>query len=172
MGFSTQSLSKIGHLLSDDQNRAWEVWDEPPASLANNTIVAFRLFFPTSELGVRPEQRIQKAWKNVIHIEAGPPGKITVLTLIVTSGEPELSHESEPSFRLASFDIGEGRHAQLIAHGEPENNFPDFIKGYVAEAVARTQSKGVNLPDQAYGYFLGQEDGCRYLFTARLACRL
>jgi hypothetical protein len=167
MGFTTESLPKIGHLLPQDENRAWEVWDEPPTSLPG-TIVAFRLIFATSELAVNREQRKPKEWKEVIFIESAPPGKLTVLTLFVTSGEPELCHESEPSFRLASFDIGNGRRAQLIAHGDPENGFDDRIRRAVAEATAQAQSKGIAIPEQAYGYFFGfRPDGCRFIYGAR-----
>jgi hypothetical protein len=127
MGFSNESLPKIAHLRSDDENRAWEVWDEPAATLPG-TVVAFRLFFPTSELAVGPELRAPNKWKNVIYVESAPPGKLTVLTLFVTLGTPELAHESEPSFRLALFDVGNGRFAQLIAHGEPEGDFPDLYQ--------------------------------------------
>ena len=72
MGFTTEAISKNSHLLPSDQHRAWEVWDQPPISLPN-TVIAFQLVFPTSELAVRPEQRIPKEWKNVIFIEAAPP---------------------------------------------------------------------------------------------------
>jgi hypothetical protein len=52
--------------------------------------------------------------------EASPPGKLTIITLLVTTGEVNLVHESEPSFCLASFDNCNNRRAQLIAHCEPE----------------------------------------------------
>jgi hypothetical protein len=135
----------------------------------SGTVVAFRLVFPTSELAVSPELRAPKAWQDVIYVESAPPGKLTVLTLFVTAGEPKLAHDSEPSFRLASFDFGNGRRAQLIAHGEPENDFPDLVRRTVAEATARAQCAGVVIPNQAYGYFLGrQPDGCRYVFCAHI----
>jgi len=171
MGFTAEALPKIAHLRSHNENRAWEVWDEPAASWPG-AVVAFKLIFPTSELAVNPEQRRPKEWKDVVYIESAPPGKLTVLTLFVTSGEPELAHESEPSFRLASFDIGNGRHAQLVAHGDPENGFHDFMRRNVAQATAQAQSKGVVVPDQAYGYFFGHRpDGCRFIFCARVRRR-
>ena len=67
MGFTTEAIGRNPQLIPADADRAWEVWDEPPASLPN-TIVAFRLIFPTSELAVRPEQRPVKKWKNVLYI--------------------------------------------------------------------------------------------------------
>jgi hypothetical protein len=168
MGISEEFWPKISHLRSHDDNRAWEVWDEPSPSLPG-TVVAFKLIFPTSELAVKPEHRRSRKWRDVIYIESAPPGKLTVLTLFITSGEPELAHESEPSFLLASFDIGNGRRAQLIAHGDPESGFPEMIKSTVAQAAAQARSKGIVLPDQGYYYFLGrQPDGCRYVFGARV----
>ena len=168
VGFTTESLSKIAHLRSHDENRAWEVWDEPAPSLPGAT-VAFRLIFPTSELAVSPDLRKPKEWKNVIYIESAPAGKLTVLTLFVTMGEPELVHEFEPSFRLASFSINSGRRAQLIAHGEPENDFPELMRKTVADAKAQAKAAGIVLPKKAYGYFLGRQgDGCRFIFGARI----
>jgi hypothetical protein len=168
VGFSTEALPKVAHLLPMDMNRAWEVWDEPRPSLPG-AVVAFRLFFPTSELAVKPMQRTSKMWKNVIHIESAPPGKLTALTVFVTSGEPALRHESEPSFRLALFDIGRGRCAQLVAHGEPENDFPNLVRRTVVQAIAQMDSASVKPPQQSYGYFFGrQPNGCRFIFGARI----
>ena len=101
-------------------NRAWDVWDQPPPQLPDVTI-AFRLFFPTSELAVRLEQRQPDQWREVVFIEPAPPGngKLTALTLFVTNGDVEPKHDFEPSFRLASLAIGHDMHAQLVAHGEP-----------------------------------------------------
>ena len=61
-----------------------------------NVTIAFRLFFPTSELPVRPEQRQPDQWRQVIFIEPAPPGsgKLTALTLFVTNGDVEPKHDS------------------------------------------------------------------------------
>jgi hypothetical protein len=64
MGFTTEALAKNPNLVPLEENRAWEVWDKPPPKLPNVTI-AFRLFFPTSELAVRPEQRLAHEWRKV-----------------------------------------------------------------------------------------------------------
>jgi hypothetical protein len=69
-------------------------------------VTAFRLLFPTSELAVRPEQRRPKDWAKVIYLEAALAGKITVVTLFLTLSGSLLRHETEPSFCLASLDIG------------------------------------------------------------------
>lgn len=168
MGFTTEAISKNSHLIPSDQNRAWEVWDQPPIALPN-TVIAFQLVFPTSELAVRPEQRIPKDWKNVIFIEAAPPGRLTVLTLFVTVGDIVLTHEFEPSFCLASLDIGGGRYAQLIAHGDPEKDLPQLLEHSVAEARRQAESSGIAIPDSSYGYFFGRrENGSRFLVGARI----
>src|SRR5215218_4218108 len=97
-------------LVPAGANRAWEVWNEPPPVLPD-TVVAFRLIFPTSELAVRPEQRTTKQWRDTLFIESAPPdsGKLTVVTLFVTVGDPELRHESAPSLRFASLELNNGR---------------------------------------------------------------
>ena len=135
MGFTTEALAKNPNLLRVEEDRAWEVWDKPPTQLPNATI-AFRLFFPTSELAVRPDQRQPEQWREVVFIEPAPPGsgKMTALTLFVTNGDVEPDHESEPSFRLASLAIGENLFAQLVAHAEPEGNIPKIIERTAAHA--------------------------------------
>lgn len=168
MGFTTEAVSKNTKLLGYGQNRAWEVWDRPPETLPK-TVIAFRLIFLTSELAVRPEQRPPTKWTKVIHIEAAPPGKITVVTLFITQGDVVLKHESEPSFCLASLDIGKGLRAQIVAHGPPEGDFPDLIERSVFEAHQLAESAGIEVPDSGYGYFYGHHnDGSRFIFGARL----
>jgi len=54
-----------------------------------------------------------------------------------------------PSFLLASFDIGNGRHAQLIAHGEAENGFPDLIRRTVAQATLQEADHQGRSDDQS-----------------------
>jgi len=167
IGFTTETLNKNEQLISAEQNRAWEVWDEPPASLPG-VVVAFKLLFPTSELAVRPEQRPPKQWQRVIHIESAPPGKVTVITLFVTEGAPTLKHESEPSFCLASLPIGSGRQAQLVAHTDPSNGLDEFIEKGVSEARTRAEVAGVQVPHEGYFYLYGhQDDGCRFIVGAR-----
>jgi hypothetical protein len=166
MGFTTEALAKNPTLVADGKNRAWDVWDRPPETIPN-TVRAFQLVFPTSQLAVRADQRRPKDWSNIIHIEAAPQGKLTVLTLFVTCGNIALTHESEPSFCLASLDLGNGLYAQLVAHGDPEGNMPDIVTSSVAEARRQTENAGIVIPDGAYGYFLGQrDDGTRFIFGA------
>jgi hypothetical protein len=168
MGFTETAVHKNVKLLSPGRNRAWQVWDRPPPSLPN-TVIAFRLVFPTSELGIRLEQRAPSKWKDVIYIEAAPPGKLAVVTLFVTIGDVVLRADSEPSFCLASMDMGNNnQHAQLVAHGMPEGDLPTVIDRTVVEALSRSESRGIEVPSEAYLYILGQlEDGSRYLVGAR-----
>lgn len=168
MGFTTEAIAKNTKLLPCDLNRAWEVWDKPQKVLPE-TVIAFRLIFPTSELAVRPELRVHQDWARVIHIEAAPRGKLTTLTLFITTGDVVLKHESEPSFCLASLDIGSGRRAQLVAHGDPEGEWPRIIAQGVATARKQAEVAGIEISDEAYGYFFGRGgDGSRFLFGARL----
>jgi hypothetical protein len=169
MGFTTEALTKTPNVLAAEENRAWEIWDEPPPTL-QDTVVAFRLLFPTSELCLLPKQRAAREWKNAIYIEAGPPGKLTVVTLFVTVGEPDLIHASEPSFCLASLEIGNGRRAQLVAHGEPEGNVPTMVEGGVMRARAQAEAAGVQVPKGAYACLFGRsQDGARFLVGAHVA---
>jgi hypothetical protein len=170
MGFTSEALVKNPNLMKlEGEDRTWEVWDKPPPQLPSTTI-AFRLFFPTSELAVRPEQRPAPEWDKVIFIEPAPPGggKLSALTLFVTNGDVEPRHESEPSFRLASLAIGQDLHAQLIAHAEPEGSIPRIIERTRAEARLKVRASGQELPAEAYVYVLGRlDDGSRFLAGAR-----
>jgi hypothetical protein len=170
MGFTSGALVKNPKLAGlQGGDRAWEVWDKPPPQLPSATI-AFRLYFPTSELAVRPEQWPAPEWRNVIFIEPAPAGggKLSALSLFVTNGDVELKHESEPSFRLASLAIGQALHAQLIAHGEPEGNIPRIIERTRAEGRRKVRASGLELPVGAYIYVLGRlDDGSRFLVGAR-----
>lgn len=168
MGFTAEAIAKNSNLLPSDHDRAWEVWDRPLPTLPK-TVIAFRLVFPSSELGVRSEQRRPKEWARVVHVEAAPPGKVTVVTLFVTAEDVLLRHESEPSFCLASLDIGGNYRAQLVAHGDPERDLPDLIERSVAHARRHAESAGVQVSDESYGYFFGRrDDGSRFLVGARM----
>lgn len=169
MAFEERVRTKYPGLIATERNRAWQVWDEPPAQLPE-TVIAFRLFFLTSELGVSPAQRSPKEWNKVIFIEAAPvgSGKMVVASLFVTVGEKILRHESEPSLWLASLDIGRGRRAQLVVHGEPEGEYPELINRGATEGRAQAERAGVILPPESYGYFLGASlEGWHFLVAAR-----
>jgi len=168
MGFTEEALVANPSLLQGGENRAWDVWDEPPP-VAPGIVTAFRLVFLPSELAVSPEQRRPEDWKNVLYIEGAPYGKLTVLTVFVTDGEPTLSHESEPSFVLASLTMGGGRFLQVVAHFEPEGNLTELVADGVEAARAKAQSKGLDLPPTTYAYFLGNHpDGSRFIVGARV----
>lgn len=168
VGYTEEAINRNKTLLAEGENRAWEVWDEPPETMPN-IVKAFSLIFPTSELAVTPQQRPAKEWKDVIFIEEAPSGKLTVITLFVTNGAPAPTHRSERSFHLASLDVGNGRRADLVAHAEPEGDVPDLIRSSVATARSQVEAAGIHLPSEAYGYFHGHwSDGCRFVFCARL----
>lgn len=168
MAFTSEAIARQPELLREGQ-RTWEVWDKPPERLPN-TVIAFRLLFATSELAVRPDQRKTKEWRGVVHVEAAPPGKVTVATLFITNGDFDLRHETEPYFTLASLDIGHGRRAQVVMHNDPELNLPTLIDQSVSAALRGIQDKGLVAPPESYLYAFGKhhEDGARFIFGARL----
>jgi hypothetical protein len=169
MGFTTEAVTQNTNLLAQGQNRAWEIWDRPPETLPD-TVIAFHLIFPTSELAVRPEQRDPSDWKRVMYIEAAPSGKVTTVTLFITRGDVTLKHDSEPSFVLASLDIGSGLYAQLVVHGDPEGDLQSLLEDCVIKARQQAESKGIKVPDGAYVYFWGyRNDGSRFLVGAHAA---
>ena len=116
------------------------------------------------------DQRQPKMWKDTVFIEAAPPdsGVLTVVTFFVTKDDPELRHDSQPSVRLASLPLNEGRRAQLVAHGEPVADHARAI-GRARDAVlAQATAQGIAVPDEGYLYFFGnQPDGARCLTGAR-----
>jgi hypothetical protein len=170
MGFTTEAIKKRPGLVAAHQNRAWQVWDEPPAILPG-TVIAFRLSFLTSELAVYSEQRSSEKWKNVIYIEAAPEGsgKMTVVTLFVANSDIPLKHESEPSLCLASLAMLDDRRAILVAHGEPEGELPQRLAQAVNDSIDRAERDGVQPSKGTYGYFFGvSSEGWRFIYGARI----
>lgn len=166
MGFTEQALAR--GIPFHDGNRAMKVWNKPP-EIGPGVVPAFLLIFPTSELAVKPEQRKTKTWTNVLHIEAAPAGKLTVLTVFITTGNVNLKHESEPSCRIASLPIGNNQYAQLVAHGDPEGNVPDMVSRGVEAARKQTETSGVAIPDGGYVYLFGNyPNGARFIVGARM----
>ena len=169
MGFTGDAVkAKPSLLASPDQNRAWEIWDEPAES-SPRTVTAFHLYFPTSELAVGPERRAT-GWEDVIFLEAGPPGRMMILSLFITTGDVTPVYESEPSFVLASFYLGGDRYAKLVAHADPEGNIHDRLTDFVSNARQQAALKGQTIPPDAFFYFYGACDGgARFLMGAK--CR-
>ena len=117
---------------------------------------------------MRPDLRIPSEWKNVVHIEAAPPDKLTVVTVFITEGDGALTHESEPSFRLASLPIGDDRYVQLVAHNEPPGNVLQEIARAVADIRRQGETKNIVIPDDAYTYLAGKwTDGSRFILGTR-----
>jgi len=165
MGFTTEAISNDATLLTSGQNRAWDVWDKPPATLPE-TVTALSLIFPTCELAIRPEQR-DKTWRDTVYVEAAPKGKLTIFTLFISQGEVALKHKTEPSFCVASLDIGDGKHAQLVAHGEDEGEWPKLISEAVEQALAQVDAVRQGPMPDAYGYFFGyKSDGSCFIVGA------
>lgn len=154
MGFTQEAVRKCPGLLPKGRNRAWRIWRRPPPQIPD-TVIAFRLLFPTSELAVRPEQRATEVWKkNVIYIEAAPPdsGLMAAVTLFVTGANVNLRAESGESFLLAYLDIGQGRRAQFIAHQETEGDVLNKVQGAIEETRGRVIRAGIAIPPGAYSY--------------------
>lgn len=166
--YTSEAIERDGSLIVPGENRAWDVWDEPPPTLPS-TIAAFKLLFPISELAVQPAQRRRKEWRDVIHIEPASSPKMTVVTLFITDEQIELKHESEPSFCLASLPIGNGRRAQLVAHVDAEGNLIEVLEHHITVMRQQCEAAGQAIPTSAYSYLLGQlPDSCRFLVGARV----
>jgi hypothetical protein len=169
MGFTEEAIIARPDLLaSPEDNRAWEVWDKPSEYLPQ-IIPAFHLYFPTSELAVQPAQRTEKLWKDVVLIEPGQPGKMTVLSLFITTGDVTPVYSSEPSFALASFELGNNQYAKLVAHTDPDDTVHELLSRLVSTAQREAASNGVqNIPPDAFFYFFGNcEGGARFLIGAK-----
>jgi hypothetical protein len=172
MGFTEAAMKNNPSLIPADRNRAWDVWDEPPPQLPQ-AVVAFKLVFPTSELAITPEQRTSKLWKNVVYVDIWkqlPSDWLTVITLFVTTGDLHPRHERDPSFWIASLDIGRGRYAQLVAHGDPEGDIHDVLRESIRTLSAQAEQAGVkDIPPGANAYLFGETpEGVRYIVGGRV----
>jgi hypothetical protein len=91
-----------------------------------------------------------------------------VATVFVTDTSAPVRHETEPSFVLALWSLGEERRVQMVLHGEAEGTLPQLIASSVGAARAETLANGIDIPSGAYAYFLGhRETGVRFLFGAK-----
>lgn len=169
MAFTEEAVKDNPALVPPEADRAWEVWDEPPPFMPD-AVAAFSLIFLTSELAVEPSQRDPRKWEGTTFIEAAPAdsGKLTAVTLFITLGDRELRHASEPSFRLASLDLIDGRRAQLLAHADPELDQPQKIVALRQAVAAAAEEKSLPYPPGGYVYFFGKHsDGRRSIVGAR-----
>lgn len=167
MGFTTEAVAKYPGLLKENQNRAWEVWNKP-TELIPDCIAAFQLIFAKSELAVRPEQRQTKKWKDVIFIEEPPDDKLLVVTIFITKRDIDLKHESEPSFCLASFAIGDDNFVKIIIHTDKIGDFNNKIEQTVSRIIQKAKQQQLQIPKNAYVYFYGNNtSGIRFISGAR-----
>ncbi len=168
MAFTSEAIAKRPDLLKQGQDRAWEVWDQPPETLPD-TVVAFRLYFPTSELALNQTHRESDAWSKVIFIEPAPPSRMSVVTLFIANFDANIVHGTEPSFRLASIALSTGRWAQLVAHYDLEGNVHDIIRDGLARGAGQMDASTLRRwPASSYAYFFGQcPDGARFIVGAK-----
>ena len=165
LAFTREAIEKGRVTIGLNDNRAWDIWDKPDGPVA----VAYHLYFLTSELAVRPEERASADWNDVIFIEPGPAGLMTAISLFVTQGLIAGKHENQPSAIFACMPLLDDTYLQLIAHGEFEQTALDLVKTSVARARSDASVKGNAIPDGAYGYFFGTNgDGSRFLIGARI----
>jgi hypothetical protein len=172
MGFEDYVYAKYPGIIPPGRNRAWEVWDEPEEQLPN-TQIAFKLLFPNLELAVRPEQKTSKEWKKeILYVDLRsrlPAGWMTVATVFVTRGNIRLQHEREPSIWLGSLEIGNGKWAQLVIHGDPELDVYGNINATVEAMFKRPETAGLQLPAEGFAYMLGRSsEGHRYIVGGRV----
>lgn len=168
MAFTNEALARNAKLLGVGQDRAWEVWDEPPA-VAPDVVLAFHLYFLGSELAVRSEQRKRGDWASVLHIQGPPPGRMVTITLFVTRGDLVIEADGRPSLHLASLRLENGRFVQLLAHVDPIGNMHPLVDAGVAMARQETDAAGVATPAEAFGYFFGHDDGgARFIVGGRM----
>jgi hypothetical protein len=173
MGFEDYVAAKYPGLLPVGRDRAWQVWNEPEEQLPN-TQVAFKLLFPSWELAVRPEQRISKQWKKeILYVDLRnrlPNGWLTVATIFVTKGNVRLDHERDPSIWLGSLEIGNGKWAQLVIHGDPEQDVYNLLNTTISTIIAKAQSAGAKLPSEGFAYMLGRSsEGHRFIVGGRVS---
>lgn len=166
MGYTNEAITKNPALVPIGENRAWEVWDEPPP-LVPDVVLAFNLHFLVSELAVRPDQRDPKAWADVVHIGAPPLGTMVTVALFVTRRDVLLEASGRQSFHLADLELQNGRFAKLVAYVAPA--MPAILETGLRAARERAEAAGFPTPPEAFGYVFGHdESGARFIMTGRV----
>ena len=151
-GFTEQGRPEF---VSDTANRAWEVWDAQSFN-EDGFIRAFELHFLRNELGVRPDQRLSKKWKDVEYFDAAPPGKVVTVSVLISANDVPILHKSEPSFLLASSMIAPNRWAIVNIHLDPDNNAVSNVKQIRESLAVRSAEFRNKFP---YVYALGHGPG-------------
>ena len=66
-----------------------------------------------------------------------------------------LKHETEPSFCLVIFDLGNSKRAKVVVYRELEGNLQTAKLLAVKEALSEIAKSRIELPESANAYFLG-----------------
>ncbi len=169
MGFTQEAVAADPNLVAQGEDRAWEVWDQPPPN-DDKALLAFRLVFPTSELAVRPDLRTKKKWSGTVFIEAAPESSdaMTVISLVVAPGRSTIDVGHSPSFVLAELPLNDHDSAYLVAHAEPLGETPSRLGQARRAAAVLAETAGIEVPEGSYYYFFGRRsDGSRFVVGAR-----
>lgn len=165
-GFTEEAVKQRPDLVLTGADRAWDVWDKPEAD--GGGIIAFEIIFLTSELAVRPNQRLGKRWRETTFIEAGPSGACTAVAVFITVGQVVVQSKDVPLFTLAQSDLGDGSWAQVVAYARPDKGYQESLPQLREAALACSRDTGASLPPEAFALFFGfGADGSRFLLPAR-----
>jgi hypothetical protein len=157
------AYTKESKLKMKGEDRTWEEWNIEKEQLPNTKII-FRLLFAKRDLVLNNELRVGEKWKNLIFIEAPPDGMFTAVSIFLTTGDIEIKHESEKSFALASFELGENKFIKVVAYGEPFGTIINEIDNTKIKIKKNLKQPSKVFPDEAYIYVFGKlPDGSRSL---------
>lgn len=166
MAFHSTFTEKHPRIFPPSKDRAYHKWNEPPPQLLG-TVVAFRLPFPISELGVKPSQRSEAEWGKVEYLPVGPPGFTAIATLLITSGRNAPPPMPGAAIWFASLDAGQHRRAEWVLHWEPAAEISSLLTQVRAQCRALAERGGMELPSPYYVYVSGfKPDESRFILGA------
>jgi hypothetical protein len=165
MGYTQQAVQSNPSLVDGGKNRAWDVWNKP-GPVMPGVILAFSIYFPTSEFVMTRDQR--RSWKDIRYISAATSGRVNVVSVCISDAAIEVNH-TDASVELGRFDLGGGKCACLIAHDADGADTMQKVKRFQTLMINTVRSKGLEVTPDYFAYFLAHRpDGCRNLLGVKM----
>jgi hypothetical protein len=170
MGYTQQAVLANPALAGGGKNRAWEVWDKP-SPIMPDVVMAFSIYFPTSEFVMTPEQRNAKSWRDVRFVRSAEPNFVSVISICIGGRFLEIEHTAA-STELGRFNLPNDKVAYVIAHDADDADVMRKVRRARALMQITVTANNADQTADYFAYFLAHRpDGCRNLLGVKMPSR-
>jgi len=156
VGFSEEGAASTAHVPTNQENRAWMVWDRPPP--VDGITLGFRIFYFSSELSILPADRIPQKWRGVDFVPTGPEGTITLALITLNEPGRTLTVPNEDQYRNF-LPLPDGGQVQLTIHSiELDEDFRRSVMVGYRQAVMMGLDFGITVPPTTKFFLTGTSD--------------